>query len=89
MSLHYHQTTITPYEVAALHRVIAAAPDGEAKQTAYRWLCHARSGLFSAWQQLPDGDHLKEAYRDDTWTWDDQDIAERPDAVAFRRPADA
>lgn len=91
MSLHYLPTTVTPFEVAALHNVIATAPEGDDKQTAYRWLCHVRSELFSQWQALPDGHHLKDAYREDVWTWDDQDIAERAteqpiDVTGLRRP---
>ena len=58
-----------------LHEVIAIADDGAAKKAAYRWLAYARSGLYEQWQKLPDGHHLKEAYRDDVQTWDDQDIA--------------
>lgn len=79
MSLQYHQTLITPFEVAALHNLIASAEEGPDRDTAYKWLAYARSGLFEAWQALPDGHHLKEAYRDQTWTWDDQDLARIPD----------
>lgn len=87
MSLHYLLTTVTPFEVAALHNVIAAAPDSDDKQTAYRWLCHVRSELFREWRALPDGHHLKDAYRNDVWTWDDQDLA-APRTVTpnFKRP---
>ena len=87
MSLHYLPTTVTPFEVAALHAVIAAAKEGDDKKTAYRWLCQVRSALFAKWQQLPDGDHMKEAYREAVWTWDDQDIAApRGEAPKLKRP---
>jgi hypothetical protein len=84
MSLQYHQTLVTPFEVAALHAVIATArehrPEGDPDiETAYRWLAYARSGLFEQWRALPPGHHLKEAYRDAVWTWDDQDLAAIPE----------
>ena len=79
MSLQYHQTTITPFEVAALHNLIARADEGQDQAIAYKWLTHARSGLFAEWIALPDGHHLKEAYRDEVWTWNDEDIASIPD----------
>ena len=79
MSLQYHQTLITPFEVAALHNLIAHAEQGPDRDTAYRWLCHVRSGLFAEWQALPVGHHLKDAYREEVWTWDDQDLASIPE----------
>ena len=30
--------------------------------------------LYERWKGLPDGDHLKEAYRDEVWTLDDTDL---------------
>ena len=75
MSLHHHEVVVSPFEIAALHNLIAAAPAGADKEIAYRWLAYARSGLYEQWQKLPDGHHLKHAYRDDVWMWDDQDIA--------------
>lgn len=79
MSLQYHQTLIAPFEVAALHNLIARAEQGPDRDTAYRWLCHVRSGLFAEWQALPEGHHLKEAYKDEVWTWTDEDLAAIPD----------
>ena len=78
MTLQYHQTLITPFEVGALHNLIARAEEGTDKEVAYRWLCHVRSSLFTEWQALPDGHHLKDAYRDEVWKWDDQDLASIP-----------
>jgi len=78
MSLQYHQTLITPFEVGALHNLIATAPDGPDREIAYRWLCHARSGLYEEWCALPPGHHLKDAYRKEVWQWDDQDLASIP-----------
>ena len=78
MSLHHHDVVVSPFEIAALHNLIAAAPAGADKDVAYRWLAYARSGLYEQWQKLPDGHHLKDAYRDDVWMWDDQDLAAIP-----------
>lgn len=78
MSLQYHQTLITPFEVAALHNLIACADEGQDRDIAYRWLCHARSGLYAEWRALPEGHHLKDAYSDQVWQWDDQDLASIP-----------
>lgn len=96
MSLHYHRTLITPFEVRALHNLIARAEEGPDKEIAYRWLCQARSGLFAEWQALPDGHHLKDAYRGEAWQWDDRDLASIPEdrlvspeevrAIGLRRP---
>ena len=33
------------------------------------------SSIYNVWLALPDGDHLKEAYRDKVWTVDDTDLA--------------
>ena len=75
MNLQYHQATITPFEVAALHNLIAKADEGQDKEIACKWLNYVRSGLYAEWQALPNGNHLKEVYRDMTWQWDDQDLA--------------
>lgn len=94
MTVHYHQTLITPAEAGALHRLVAQASEGRDRELIYRWLCHVRSGLFAEWQTLPDGHHLKEAYREDVWQWDDQDLTGRPpmslgpaDVEGFTRPS--
>lgn len=99
MSLQYHQTLVTPFEVAALHNLIACAEAGPDKDVAYRWLCHARSGLYEEWRALPNGHHLKEAYAEQVWQWDDQDLASIPEdqlvspekareiGKGFRRPS--
>jgi hypothetical protein len=79
MSLHYYQTVITPYEVGCLHDLITNSEPDPDQEAAYRWLCQLRSGLFDEWQSLPDGNHLKEAYRDEAWKWDDRDLSGAPD----------
>jgi hypothetical protein len=84
MSLQYHEVLITPLEVAALHQVIATASrhlpeDDQSVTTAYRWLAYARSGLYEQWAALPDGHHLRDAYTDEVWQWDDQDLASIPE----------
>jgi len=47
--------------------------------TAGRWLANVKEDLWTAWAELPEGSHLKEAYRDEVWTWSDRDLAEQPD----------
>jgi len=79
MSLQYCPTLISPSDVGALHNLIARAEDGADKEAAYRWLCYARSELFAAWQALPDGHHLKEAYANEVWQWNDEDLASIPE----------
>ena len=75
----FTQVLITPEAVAALSNVILAAvskdasPDAEA---AYKWLAYVRESLYNNWQALPDGSHLKDAYRDEVWSWSDLDLAE-------------
>ena len=43
--------------------------------TAQRWLASVKESLWSSWAALPEGSHLKEAYRDEVWTWSDRDLA--------------
>lgn len=45
------------------------------EEVAYRVLAGLRRGLYAEWLKLPEGDHLKEAYRDLVWTLDDTDLA--------------
>ena len=79
MSIQYQEVQINPLEIQALHNLICKAADGDDKDISYRWLAYARSTMFEAWQALPDGHHLKDAYRDEAWKWDDQDLAAIPD----------
>lgn len=44
-----------------------------------RWKSYVSQSLFETWSDLPDGDHLKHSYRDEVWTWDDQDISQIPE----------
>ena len=39
------------------------------------WTSYVSQSLYQTWRDLPEGDHLKNSYRDQVWTWDDQDIA--------------
>ena len=92
-NLEFHSVTLTPDVVHCLHNVLARyranlqdQPESEGKWVAeqeatrlYRWLTYTRQSLFRTWQELPDGDHLKEAYRDEVWSWDDQDLASIPE----------
>ena len=91
-NLEYHQVTVTPDVVHCLHNVLAVhrgrlqdQPDTPERWVAeqeaerlYRWLAYVRQSLHRTWQALPDGDHLKDAYREDVWAWNDEDLAARP-----------
>lgn len=44
-----------------------------------RWKSYVSQSLFETWAALPEGDHLKHSYRDEVWTWDDQDLANIPE----------
>ncbi len=44
--------------------------------TAQRWLASVKESLWASWAELPEGSHLKHAYRDEVWTWSDRDLAE-------------
>ena len=71
----YLTVTITPELAAAVHNVLHSDEPSEAARTEVQtWLGYVNSELFRSWSALPTGDHLKEAYRDQVWTWDDQDI---------------
>ena len=93
MTLHYHQTTITPRELGYIHNLVSnvlmtigtkditTLSEWEhqlLKETdlVRQWTGHVKHELFDQWEQLPEGDHLKESYRDEVWTWDDQDISQ-------------
>ena len=39
------------------------------------WTSYVSQSLYQTRRDLPEGDHLKNSYRDQVWTWDDQDIA--------------
>lgn len=43
------------------------------------WKSYVSQSLYRTWASLPDGDHLKHSYRDQVWTWDDQDLASIPE----------
>ena len=93
-NLEFHSVTLTPDVVHCLHNVLASyranlqdqpeSPERWAREEEttrlYRWLTYVRQSLFRTWQELPAGDHLKEAYRDEVWSWDDQDLAAGPEA---------
>jgi hypothetical protein len=92
-NLEFHSVTLTPDVVHCLHNVLASyranlqdqpeSPERWAREEEatrlYRWLTYVRQSLFLTWQDLPAGDHLKEAYREEVWTWDDQDLASIPE----------
>ena len=87
MTLHNLRTTITPAEFAELQSLANQSDSDLAK----RWVAAVAEELYQEWAKLEDGSHLKEAYRDEVWTWSDRDLAEAPEAdpeefVRFVRP---
>ena len=89
MTLHYHQTTITPTELGNIRNVtlyMLRTLNEKGELTDYeqelltkgdltlKWVGNVKHELWTMWKDLPDGDHLKEVYRDTTWTWDDTDL---------------
>lgn len=87
MSLHNLPTTLTPKEHAALHNaVIRCLLNGDKDEQlqqdcelAGQWLAAQAERFYQAWEQLPEGSHLKEAYRDQVWTWSDRDLEAIPE----------
>lgn len=92
MTLHYHQTTITPRELGYIHNLLSEIrrtlgtkdqstlsywEDQLVKESELlsQWTGNVKHELYKKWVDLPEGDHLKESYRNDVWTWDDQDIS--------------
>ena len=91
MSLHNLNTTITPHEVAALFEVLQKSQaDDTYKELAAGWIAAQKERLFTEWEMLPEGSHLKEAYSSFVWTWSDRDLeamdAEVPEGLNFVRP---
>ena len=89
MSLHYHDTQITPQELDHIRNVCQDVRKRLINKTdrtdweeqlltssncSLIWVGHVKSSLWRTWKSLPDGDMTKESYRDHTWTWDDSDI---------------
>lgn len=87
--MHYHQTTITPRELGYIRNLTLTTlktlrdkddlTDWEHQlvtqgEETLRWVGNVKHELWTKWKELPDGDHLKETYRDLTWTWDDSDL---------------
>ena len=71
----YLPVTVTPELAAAVHNVLHSdAPSEADRNEVQTWLGYVNSQLFDAWTALPNGSHLKEAYRDQIWAFDDQDL---------------
>lgn len=47
-------------------------------ETASKWAAAQSELLYETWEALPEGSHLKEAYRDDIWMHSDRDLAAMP-----------
>lgn len=78
-------TRITPPEVEALHNLISYVEDlpnrpeyvsDEVVEAAYKFLSGARSDLHKVWSELPEGNHLREAYTEEAWKWDDTGLTQ-------------
>ena len=79
----YVKVLISPEEEAALSECISeyqstlVDPDPHTARSAdlaYKWVCYVREVLTGEWNRLPEGSHLKDAYVDDVWTWNDSDF---------------
>lgn len=92
MSLHNLNTTITPHEVAALFEVLQkSTADDTYRELANTWIAAQKERLFTEWDLLPEGSHLKEAYSSFVWTWSDRDleamdVEDLPEGLNFVRP---
>jgi hypothetical protein len=49
----------------------------------HKFIGYAKGEVYKAWKELPEGSHLKAAYLDDVWSWDDGDIAENRNAPSL------
>lgn len=70
MSLKFKKVWITPED----EKNLSLAIDADEHPEAYKWVSYVRSEFWWEWKNLNDGDHLKEAYRDEVWTWNDEDL---------------
>ena len=70
MSLKFKKVLITPEIETALSNAV----DADKHPEAYKFIAYVRDELYSAWQELPEGSHLKAAYLDEVWTWNDSDL---------------
>ena len=70
MSLKFKQVFITPEDESALTDAINA----DTHPAAYKWVAYVRDELFREWKGLPTGSHLKAAYENEVWMWNDEDL---------------
>ena len=76
MNLKYHNVTVTPELVNALHKVLSEVDVNTREyEELNSWVGYVKQSLYETWVELPDGDHLKAAYALSVWAWDDQDLA--------------
>lgn len=74
-NLLFHQVTITPEMLDKIANLVFKDEKTRDENDVYTWVAYVRQSLYKTWSELPDGDHLKGAYIDDVWSWDDQDLA--------------
>lgn len=77
----YINVTITPEEERALSNLITGlkvkdidGDDNEDISLAYKWIAYVRGELYKNWTALPKGSHLKSAYAEEVWAWNDEDL---------------
>jgi hypothetical protein len=77
----YFEVLITPEEVDAISNVVASFKQVEFDEftdsdaaVVHKWVSYVKHVLFNKWADLEDGDHMKEAYRDEVWSWTDNDL---------------
>ena len=71
----YLPVTVTPELITDIHNAISAYDkDSREYREISTWLGYANREIYKAWLSLPEGDHLKLAYEDQAWLWDDQDL---------------
>ena len=72
----FNVVMITPEDLDALSNVVMSALDDDHPDAdiAYKWVAYVRGVVYENWQALPEGNHLKGAYEDDVWAWDDADL---------------
>ena len=71
MTLQFKQVIITPEVVDEIYNIL---PPSEDATTLMKWLSYVKDELYKEWNNLPEGSHLKAAYADDVWSWNDEDI---------------
>ena len=72
----YNSVLITPEELDHLHNVVfdALANEHPDAELANKWLAYVKGVVYENYSALSDGNHLKSAYAQDAWSWNDDDL---------------